>query len=169
MAKLHSLINKNYSHPKYGRLLHHRESQNPIALHYSVQLNDSESLAWEPVHSNRQQDTGRLAIWRIDWNHYQPAKWVKHLEKDRVKKALHISVDKFHKHWRYELFRFNCEHWARLVTTGDCRCYQIKEVKKLKKIPIIGVITVGIAGVATGAWEHNGYAQKLIQKELDIT
>ena len=164
MSTLHSLIEENYSHPQYGCLLPHRDSQNPSILHYSVQLNDLDSLAWEPIHCDRQKDTGRVAIWHIDWNRYKYAKWVKHLEKDQIKKNLHISIDQFHERWQYQLFRFNCEHWARLVTTGDCRCYQIKEFKRLQQIPIVGVVVVGAAGIVTGAWEHNGYAQQLIQQ-----
>ncbi len=57
-------------------------------MHYSVQLNNSESPAWEPIRSDRQKDTGRLAIWYIDWERFQPAKWVTHLEKEQIKKAL---------------------------------------------------------------------------------
>jgi hypothetical protein len=164
---LHALIEDNVSHPHYGRLLHHRDLQNPSILHYSIQINDFESLAWEPIHSDRQKDTGRVAIWHIDWYRFQCAKWVNHLEKEQIKRALHISVNQFHEHWQYELFRFNCEHWARLIATGDCRCFQIHEFKKWQQIPVLGAIVVGVAGVVTGAWEHNGYAQDLIEKELD--
>ncbi|HTL90436.1 MAG TPA: hypothetical protein VL134_13630 [Leptolyngbya sp.] len=164
MSTLHSLIDKNFFHPHYGRLLYHRDSPKAGALHYSVQLNDSESLGWQPIHHSRQQDIGRVEIWQVDWNRFQPAQWVMHLEKVQIKKALHLSVNQFHEKWQYQLFRFNCEHWARLVTTGDCRCYQIQEFKKLQQIPIVGGVIVGIAGVATGAWEHNGYAQELIVK-----
>jgi|GEM_PF-901643 len=166
MSTLHSLINSNFPHPKYGRLLHHSDTQHPNVLHYSVQINDSESLGWEPTHCDRQRDIGRVAIWRIDWNRFQSAKWVKHLEREQIKKALHISVNQFHEHWQYDLFRFNCEHWARLVTNGDCRCSQIKEFKRLKQVPFMGIIVVGVAGIVTGAWEHNGYAQELIETEL---
>lgn len=166
MSKLHTLVNENFSHAQYGRLLHHPDPQNPTVLHYSVQLNDSESLAWEPIHCDHQKDTGRIEIWSIDWHRFQPANWVKHLEKKQIRKALHISIDHFHQRWQYELFRFNCEHWARLVTTGDCRCFQIHEFKKLQQIPVIGIIAVAAVGFATGAWEHNGYAQDLIEKNL---
>ena len=165
---LHSLIDNNFFHPEYGRLLYHRDLQNPNILHYSVQLNNSESLAWEPSHSDRQKDTGRLAIWYIDWERFQPAQWVTHLEKEQIKKALHVSLAQLHENWQYELFRFNCEHWARLVTTGDCRCYQITEFKKLQKMPVVGVLIVGVSGIVTGAWEHNGYAQELIEKQLNF-
>lgn len=164
MSTLHSLIDSNFAYPEYGRLLHHRDSQNPSILHYSVQINDSDSLAWEPVHCDRQKDTGRVVIWQIDWNRFQPAKWVKHLEKEQVRAAMHISVDQFHKNWQYELFRFNCEHWARLVSTGDCRCFQIQEFKKLQQIPLVGIIVVSVAGAFTGAWEHNGHAQEVMEK-----
>jgi hypothetical protein len=161
MSFLHDLIDRNYWYPEYGRLLHHRDLHNPKILHYSVQLNDRESLAWEPIHRNRQKDTGRLAIWQIDWHRFQPAQWVTHLPKPQIQAAMHVSIARFHDRWQYELFRFNCEHWARLVTTGECCCYQIKEFKQWQQVPILGVLIVGVAGVVTGAWEHNGYAQEL--------
>ncbi|AFZ01851.1 hypothetical protein [Calothrix sp. PCC 6303] len=159
---LHSLIDNNLSHPHYGQLLYHRDLQNPSILHFSVQLNDVESLAWEPIRCNQQKDTGKLAIWHIDWHRFQPAKWVNHWEREKINKALHLSVETFHERWQYELFRFNCEHWARLVTTGDCRCFQMTEFKKLQKIPVMGLIVVGVAGLVTGAWEQNGYAEDVI-------
>jgi hypothetical protein len=164
MSDIHYLIDNNLSHPHYGRLLHHRDLQNPKILHYSVQLNESDSIGWEPVRCDRQKDTGRLAIWSIDWNRFQPAKWVTQWERERINRALHVSVKEFHECWQYELFRFNCEHWARLVATGDCRCFQIAEFKQLQAIPVIGAIVVGIASILTGAWEHNGYAQTIIEK-----
>ncbi len=164
MVDLYSLIDNNISHPDYGNLLQHRDIQNPNILHYSVQLNDSESLAWEPINSGGQKETGRLAIWKIDWKHFQAVK-VKHWNIKNINQALHISVKEFHECWQYELYRFNCEHWARLVTTGDCRCHQITEFQKLQQIPVFGFFIVGVAGAITGAWEHNGYAQEVITKE----
>lgn len=165
MANLHELIDSNRSHPHYGRLLQHRDRQNQNILHYSVQLNDRDSLAWEPVRAGKQKDTGRLAIWSIDWHHFQPDR-SPHWQREQIEKALHISVKEFHENWRYELYRFNCEHWARLVSTGDCRCYQIGEFKKLQEVPILGFLIVGVAGAVTGAWEQNGYAQKVIVDNL---
>lgn len=166
MLKLHSLIDNNFSHPEYGRLLRHRDTSYPNVLHYSVQLNDSLSLGWEALHSGRYKDTGKVGIWRIKWNRFRPAKRVKYLEREQIKKALHISIAKFHKRWKYELFRFNCEHWARLVTTGDCRCFQIKEFKELQKIPVVLVMLVGVPGVVKSPSEHNRSAQKLMEKKL---
>jgi hypothetical protein len=164
MSHLHYLIDNNFHHLQYGRLLYHYDLNNSNILHYSVQVNDWESLAWEPVRSNRKKDIGNLVIWPIDWNRFHPAQWVSYCDKERIKRALHLSVTEFHQRWQYELYRFNCEHWARLVTTGDCRCYQITDFKKLQQIPILGVIVVGVAGVVTGAWEHNGYPQETIHK-----
>jgi hypothetical protein len=66
MSNLHDLIDRNCSHHHYGRLLQHRDRHNSNVFHYSVQLNDLESLAWEPIHSDKAKDTGRLAIWPID-------------------------------------------------------------------------------------------------------
>jgi hypothetical protein len=162
MQNLHSLIDSNLYHPHYGRLLQHRDRNNSNILHYSVQLNDRDSLAWEPVCSGKQKDTGRLAIWQIDWHHFQVDRTIQQ-ERDRINRSMHVSVREFHEKWQYELYRFNCEHWARLVSTGDCRCYQIAEFKKLERIPVLGLLIVGIAGTVTGAWEHNGYAQEVIE------
>jgi len=168
MSWLHSLIDSNFYHYDYGRLLYHHDFANPNILHYSVQLNDTESLAWEPINGSRQKDPGRLSIWYIDWHRFEPAKWVQHLPKEQIKSAMHASVTQFHENWQYELFRFNCEHWARLVTTGDCCCYQIKEFKKWQKVPVLGIILVGIAGAATGAWDYNGYAREAIAQESSL-
>lgn len=44
MQHLHHLIERNLAHPNYGRLLQHRDRNNPNILHYSVQLNDRDSL-----------------------------------------------------------------------------------------------------------------------------
>lgn len=163
MQNLHVLIDSNLSHPDYGRLLQHCDRYNPHILHYSIQLNDRDSLAWEPVGGGKKKDRGKLAIWPIDWTHFQVDR-TSHLDRNRVNRSMHVSVAEFHEQWQYELYRFNCEHWARLVATGDCRCYQIAEFKKLERVPVLGLLIVGVAGVVTGAWEHNGYAQEVIDR-----
>jgi hypothetical protein len=165
MQNLYELIDSNRSQPHYGRLLQHRDLDNHSIFHYSVQLNDRDSLAWEPIHAGKEKDTGRLAIWSIDWNRFRPDQ-TPHWQREQIDQALYSSVREFHENWHYELYRFNCEHWARLVSTGDCRCYQIAEVKKLQEIPVLGHLIVGVAGAITGAWEHNGYAQKVIVENL---
>ena len=137
-------------------------NSDPNTFHYSVQLNDIDSLAWEPVDAGKEKDTGRLAVWAIDWNRFQIDQ-TQHWQKEQINKALHVSVKEFHENWNYELYRFNCEHWARLISTGDCRCYQIAEFKKLQEIPVLGFFIVGVAGAVTGAWEHNGYAQEVVE------
>lgn len=105
-----------------------RGRQDPNTFHYSVQLNDLDSLAWQPMNAGKQKDTGKLAIWSIDWNRFQIDQTP--YRQEQINKALHVSVKEFHENWDYDLYRFNCEHWARLISTGDCRCYQIAEFKK---------------------------------------
>ncbi len=163
MQNFHNLIDSNLAHPDYGRLLQHRDRNNPNILHYSIQLNDWDSLAWEPICVGKEKDTGRLAVWQIDWNRFRVDQ-TRSQNREQVNRSMHVSVNEFHKKWQYELYRFNCEHWARLVSTGDCRCYQIAEFKKLERIPVLGIFIVGIAGTVTGAWEHNGYAQEVIER-----
>ena len=160
--EIHHLIAANRSHPHFGRLLHHQDAHNRAVLHYSVQLNDYQSLGWEPIHGG-EKGIGQIAIWQINWEIYRPAQWVHHLSPDLIAKYLHCSVDVFHLNWQYDLYRFNCEHWGRLVTTGDCRCFQIHEFKKLQQIPIIGFLIVAVAGFFTGAWEENGYARDAVK------
>jgi hypothetical protein len=162
MQYLNTLIDCNLSHPHYGRLLQHCDLQNHNILHYSIQINDSDSLAWEPIQSGKGRDTGRLAVWVIDWQRFRPDQ-TQHQDRASIDRALHISLREFDRNWQYDLYRFNCEHWARLVSTGDCRCYQIAEMKKFQRIPILGSLIVGMAGTITGAWEHNGYAQGVIE------
>jgi hypothetical protein len=162
MQHLHELIDSNRDRPHYGRLLQHRDLHNRNIFHYSVQLNDWESIGWEPIRAGKEKDTGKLAIWSIDWHRFQPDR-TPHWCREKIDRALHQSVQEFHENWQYELYRFNCEHWARLVSTGDCRCYQIAEFKKLQQIPVIGWLIVGITEAVTGAWEHNGYAQNTIE------
>ncbi len=150
MLDLHAIIDKNLGHPHYGRLIKHRDRLNPFVYHYSVQLNDHDSLAWEPVHPGREKDTGRIAIWPINWQRFWPSQ-AHPRDRHWINRALHLSVQEFHENWLYELYRFNCEHWARLVSTGDCRCYQIAQFKKLRKIPVVGAAIVGAAGLVTSA------------------
>jgi hypothetical protein len=163
MESLHALIDNNLAHPNYGRLLQHRDRYNPKIFHYSVQLNDVDSLGWEPIHGGKEKDTGKLTVWPIDWDRFQVDRTLSQ-SRDRVRQAMYVSVQEFHEKWQYELYRFNCEHWSRLVSTGDCRCYQIAEVQKLERIPVVGLLIVGIAGAVTGAWQHNGYAQEVIDR-----
>ncbi len=37
----------------------------------------------------------------------------------------------------------------------------------MQKIPVVGLLVVGVAGTVTGAWEYNGYAQKVIESQED--
>ena len=60
MLDLHALIKNNREYPYYGSLLQHHDLQNPKILHCSVQLNDYDSLAWEPINPGREKDAGRL-------------------------------------------------------------------------------------------------------------
>lgn len=99
MPEFHYLIDNNLHYSHYGRLLQSRDLHNPNTLHYSVQLNDLDSLAWEPVHSGKEKDTGRLEIWPIDWNRFQPTQ-VRHQEKEDINRALHVSVEEFHERWQ---------------------------------------------------------------------
>jgi hypothetical protein len=53
MQNLYHLIDSNRAHPHYGRLLQHRDCNNPNILHYSIQRNDRDYLLeYFPVRGN---------------------------------------------------------------------------------------------------------------------
>lgn len=98
--EIHNIINTNYHHPNFGKLLYHRDRKNQSILHYSVQINDYDSLAWEPINADKQKDTGQINIWHINWEYFHPAKWIQYLPKEKISHAIHISADKFHQNWQ---------------------------------------------------------------------
>jgi len=98
MQNFQQLIDSNIAHPHYGRLLQHRDRNDPNTFHYSVQLNDLDSIAWEPMNAERQKDTGRIATWSIDWHRFKPDQ-TQHRQKEQINKALHLSMKEFHENW----------------------------------------------------------------------
>jgi hypothetical protein len=75
-----------------------------------------------------------MRLEEISWRRYRPAKWVEELPQSETLRALQWSVKSLHQRWTYNLFQFNNEHWARLVTTGLCHCYQTNALKALKAL-----------------------------------
>ncbi|MBD1900889.1 hypothetical protein NDI44_04080 [Trichocoleus sp. DQ-A3] len=53
---------------------------------------------------------------------------------DRINECQRQTVRSLSPKTPHIIYRLNCDHWARLVTTGDYRCYQIAEFKKLQQL-----------------------------------
>ena len=105
MQNFQQLIDSNIAHPHYGRLLQHRDRNDPNTFHYSVQLNDLDSIAWEPMDAGKEKDTGRLAVWAIDWNRFQIDQ-AQHRQRKQINEALHVSMKEFHENWDVRAISF---------------------------------------------------------------
>jgi hypothetical protein len=69
---------------------------------------------------------GRLSVHAIDAA-YRDATNVNYLPLAEIYRNLLASVSAFHQVWRYGVQGWNCEHWARLVATGDPVSYQVAQ------------------------------------------
>ena len=108
------------SDKRSGRLVHHHSG----VLHYSVTLSNEKAICWGGLETGSK---GGLVIHDI-WDHHQDAQWVKHLSLEQIKRNVLGSVTAFHNGvWDYNFFGWNCEHWARLVTTGEPISYQMRD------------------------------------------
>jgi hypothetical protein len=106
-----------------GRLV--QRSDSVLHWHYSVALSDASAIGWWPERSGCLSDRGRLAIEKLGDNFHDALK-VPYLNHSEILTNLIASVPAFHEEWNYGVQGWNCEHWARLVTTGKPISYQIK-------------------------------------------
>jgi hypothetical protein len=58
---------------------------------------------------------------------FKDAVKVPYLSKDEILENLIASVPAFHYKWKYGFQGWNCEHWARLVVSGQPISYQVKK------------------------------------------
>lgn len=128
-----------------------------FVYHPSVQINNDLSLGWEPKTGAGHKDVGVIKIWRAVWdgpNPWRAAKHVCYWEKANIFQALHASIDLLHEKWEYDLWKFNCEHWARGMVTGEFKCLQLENA--------VGRVFnwLGMCGI------NNNEAQALIVKTI---
>ncbi|MDY7024529.1 MAG: lecithin retinol acyltransferase family protein [Cyanobacteriota bacterium] len=122
--EIKKLVDKYRDHHKFGRLLYHRDKRLVSVIHYAVRLNDNHALMWESV-NGKTQGKGKIKVHKINWKYYRKEKKVHHLSKNKIAEAIYKSANKHHYKKRYDILKFNCEHWARWVTTGKFKSYQI--------------------------------------------
>jgi hypothetical protein len=101
-----------------GQLVQRREA----VWHYSVALSHRKAISWSGI----PHQTGHMNIHDIG-DEFIDTVNVVYLPKDQVLKNLIASVVAFHNIWQYG-WGWNCEHWARLITTGEPKSYQMETV-----------------------------------------
>jgi serine/threonine protein kinase len=106
----------DYKSPKAGLLIHHKESSSDLALHYHITISDTHAFNF---------GGNGFAVFRIPTVSYR-VESVTLLPKKEVLDRCLIAYELF-KNWDYGLLGWNCEHFARLVTTGEAISYQVKE------------------------------------------
>ena len=106
----------DYKSSKAGLLIHHKESSSDLALHYHITISDTHAFNF---------GGNGFAVFRIPTVSYR-VESVTLLPKKEVLDRCLIAYELF-KTWDYGLLGWNCEHFARLVTTGEAISYQVKE------------------------------------------
>ncbi|WP_242038888.1 serine/threonine protein kinase [Anabaena lutea] len=106
----------DYKSSKAGLLIHHKESSSDLALHYHITISDTHAFNF---------GGNGFAVFRIPTVSYS-VESVTLLPKKEVLDRCLIAYELF-KTWDYGLLGWNCEHFARLVTTGEAISYQVKE------------------------------------------
>jgi eukaryotic-like serine/threonine-protein kinase len=101
-----------------GQLIQRRTA----VWHYSVALSNRKAVSW----CGELHQSGMLVVHDII-PEFTDTVNVVYMPKDRVLENVISSVSAFHNVWRYG-WGWNCEHWARLVTTGEPKSYQLDTV-----------------------------------------
>lgn len=107
--------------PYFGRLIYNRDRNYSGLLQYGVQLDEFLAIHWNPIANH---GVGQLQLETISWRRYRLSKWIEERSKEDILASLQASVTVFHQQWGYDVCCFNSEHWARLITLGECLCYQ---------------------------------------------
>jgi hypothetical protein len=121
---LHDWVRHHQDDPWFGQLMYSRDLTLGGVLQYSVQISETIALRWtEGVGAE-----GVLALEKVGRRQHRPAKWIESQPQAVIAAALHGAIDVFHQRWSYSLYRFNSEHWAKLIVTGQCGCDQTDEI-----------------------------------------
>lgn len=102
----------DYQSSNSGRLIHNCDG----VWHYYITISDTHVFNF---------GGNKFAVFPTPLNN-QEVKQVKLLNKKEVLDRCLIAYQLF-KDWHYGLLGWNCEHFIRLVTTGEAVSYQVKE------------------------------------------
>lgn len=97
-----------------------------VVWHYGVTLSDTKAISWGPCTAPSLYDEGCLSVHDLS-DEFKDTIHVLYLSKHEIFKNIIASVFAFHTKWKYGVQGWNCEHWARLVVSGEPISYQVKE------------------------------------------
>ncbi len=106
----------DYNSFNAGYLIHHREHSKDPTLHYHITISDTHAFNF---------GGSGFAVFPIP-RKAKKARHIKLLPRKEVLDRCLIAYELF-KTWDYGLLGWNCEHFARLVTTDEAISYQVKE------------------------------------------
>jgi len=124
----HSLIDDIHAHwrPASGQAGTLVQRYDNFFWHYGVALSSTHAISWGPQTTGNPHTLGQLVIHELG-PLFQDAIHVPYLKPTDILANLIASVPAFHLRWNYGFQGWNCEHWARLVVSGQPICYQVKE------------------------------------------
>lgn len=123
-SALHDWVHHHQDNPWFGQLIYSRDLTLKGVLQYSVQISEAIALQWREGTGAQ----GILALEKVGRRQHRPAKWIEPQPQTVIATALHCAIDVFHQRWEHSLYRFNSEHWAKLIVTGQCGCEQTEEI-----------------------------------------
>jgi hypothetical protein len=124
---LHDWVSQYQDNAYFGQLLYSRDRQFQGTLQYLVRLSETHALRWAPT-TSQPVTLGKLTLEVLGQRRHRPAKWIEPRSATSMVDALHRSIKGLHQHCQFDLYRFNSEHWARLITTGRGCSFQKEEL-----------------------------------------
>jgi eukaryotic-like serine/threonine-protein kinase len=106
----------DYDSPNAGLLIHHKDHRKSSTLHYHITISKTHAFNF---------GGNGFSVFPIP-RQAQKARNVNLLDRKEVLDRCLIAYELF-KDWHYGVLGWNCEHFARLVTTGEAISYQVKE------------------------------------------
>ncbi|BAY20454.1 serine/threonine kinase [Calothrix sp. NIES-2100] len=106
----------DYDSPNAGLLIHHKDHRKSSTLHYHITISKTHAFNF---------GGNGFAVFPIP-HQAQRTQHVILLDRKKVLARCLIAYELF-KDWHYGVLGWNCEHFARLVTTGEAISYQVKE------------------------------------------
>jgi hypothetical protein len=120
---LHDWISQNQDNAYFGQLLYSCDRQFQGTLQYHVRLSETHAMRWAPS-VNQSVCLGQLTLNVLSKRRHRSAKWIEPRSASGIADTLHQSIQRLHRQAQYDLYRFNSEHWARLITTGQGCSFQ---------------------------------------------
>jgi hypothetical protein len=120
---LHDWVSHNHDNAYFGQLLYSCDRQFQGTLQYHVRLSETHAIRWAPS-THQTVSLGQLTLDTLGQRRHRSAKWIEKRSSSSMADTLHRSIQRLHQHSQYDLYHFNSEHWARLITTGQGCCFQ---------------------------------------------